>query len=140
VSNNITHEGVVIKVEGQRVTVQFVQNSACSGCHAKTLCSSGTSDSARREVVANSYGVTYEVGDYVRVVVTSGLAWTAVLLAFVVPMVLAMVCLFAVVGVTGSEIKGCLATLLLLGLYFFILWMQRDRLERKTEFTLERLY
>lgn len=140
VSNQITHEGVVVKVEGQRVTVQFVQNSACSGCHAKALCSSGTSDSRQKEVVANSYGTTYEVGDYVRVVVSSGLAWTAVLLAFVIPMVLALVCLFVIVGFTGSEIMGCLVTLLLLGLYFLIVWMQRDRLERKTEFSLERLY
>ncbi len=139
-SNNITHEGVVVKVEGQRVTVQFVQNSACSGCHAKTLCSGGTSESATRKVIANSYGVSYEVGDYVRVVVTSGLAWTAVILAFVVPMVLALICLFVVVGYTGSEMKGCLATLVLLGVYFFFVWMQRDHLERKTEFTLERLY
>lgn len=139
-SNNITHEGVVVKVEGQRVTVQFVQNSACSGCHAKTLCSSGTSDSAKREVIANSFGVPYEVGDYVRVVVTSGLAWKAVLLAFVVPMILALISLFGVVGFTGSELKGCLATLALLAVYYLVVWMQRDRLERKTEFTLERLY
>lgn len=139
-SNNITHEGVVVKVEGQRVTVQFVQSSACSACHAKSLCTGGTSDSAQRKVIANSYGVSYEVGDYVRIIVTSGLAWTAVLLAFVVPMVLALVCLFVVIGYTGSEMIGCLATLAMLAVYFVIVWMQRDHLERKTEFTLERLY
>ena len=140
VSNHITHEGVVVKVDGQRVTVQFVQNSACSGCHAKTLCSSGTSDSKQREVVANSFGISYEVGDYVRVIVSSGLAWKAVLLAFVIPMLLALICLFTIVGYLGSEMLGCLVTLLLLGLYFLVVWMQRERLERKTEFTLERLY
>ena len=37
-------------------------------------------------------------------------------------------------------IYGPATTLLLLGLYFLIVWMQRDRLERKTEFSLERLY
>ncbi len=139
-SNNITHEGVVVKVDGQRVTVQFVQSSACSGCHAKSLCSGGTSDSAQREVVANSYGVSYEVGDYVRVVVTSGLAWTAVLIAFIVPMALALISLFVVTGYTGSEMTGCLATLVLLAVYFVAVWSQRDRLERRTEFTLEKLY
>ena len=139
-SNNITHEGVVVKVDGQRITVQFVQNSACSGCHAKALCSSGTSESAQREVIANSYGVPYQAGDFVRVVVTSELAWTAVLLAFVLPMFLALVSLFVVVGITGSEMQACLAALAFLALYFVVLWTQRDRLERKTEFTLEKLY
>lgn len=90
--------------------------------------------------MANSFGISYEVGDYVRVIVSSGLAWKAVLLAFVIPMLLALICLFTIVGYLGSEMLGCLVTLLLLGLYFLVVWMQRERLERKTEFTLERLY
>ena len=136
-SNQITHEGVVVKVEGQRVTVQFVQNSACSGCHAKTLCSSGTSDSRQREVVANSYGTPYEVGDYVRVVVSSELAWTAVLLAFVIPMVLALISLFVIVGFTGSEIMGCLVTLLLLGLYSLLFGCSVTALNERQNFHLK---
>lgn len=139
-SNNITHEGIVVKVDGQRVTVQFVQSSACGSCHARALCSSGTSETAERRVTANSYGQTYEVGDYVRVVVQSSLAWSAVLLAFVVPMAIAFVALFAVVGITGSEVMACLITLAVLALYYVVVWTQRDRLERRTEFAVEKLY
>ena len=127
----------MIGVEGQRVTVRFVQLSACSACHAKALCSGGSSESAEKVVVANSYGVPYQVGDDVRVIVGDGLAWSAVVIAFVVPLVLALACLFGVVGASGSEMVGCVATLGLLAVYYFVVWLLRARLERRVEFTLE---
>ena len=138
-NKNITHEGVVVGVEGQRVTVQFVQHSACSGCHAKALCTGGSSESEQRQVVALSYGEPYQVGEKVRVIVGSGLAWSAVIIAFVVPMVLALVCLFVVIGAGCSEVTASLSTLGMLAVYYFGVWTQRDRLERKAEFTLERM-
>lgn len=138
VNESIKHEGVVVRVDGQSVTVQFVQHSACSGCHAKALCSGGTSESAERRVVANSYGVPYQVGEKVNVIVGSGMAWSAVVIAFIVPMAIAFVCLFLVVGQTGSELAGALATLGILGVYYCVVWTQRNHLERRVEFTLER--
>lgn len=126
-------------VDGQRVTVQFVQNSACSSCHAKALCSGGSSESAEKRVVANSYGVPYQVGDKVKIIVAGGLAWSAVVIAFVVPLVLALVCLFVLVKMLGSEALGALGTLATLGIYYLVVWTQRNRLERKVEFTLQHL-
>lgn len=134
---NITHEGVVVAVDGQWVTVHFVQHSACSECHAKTLCSGGTSESADRKVVANSYGRPYQVGEHVKVIVADGLAWSAVVIAFLIPLVLALVCLFVTVHLTGSQLAGCVSTLVLLGVYYLIVWTQSKRLERKVEFLIE---
>jgi len=128
-----------VGVDGQRVTVQFVQNSACSSCHAKALCSGGSSESAEKRVVANSYGVPYQVGDKVKIIVAGGLAWSAVVIAFVVPLVLALVCLFVLVKMLGSEALGALGTLATLGIYYLVVWTQRNRLERKVEFTLQHL-
>lgn len=138
-NKSITHDGVVVGVDGQRVTVQFVQNSACSSCHAKALCSGGSSESAEKRVVANSYGVPYQVGDKVKIIVAGGLAWSAVVIAFVVPLVLALVCLFVLVKMLGSEALGVLGTLTTLGIYYLVVWTQRNRLERKVEFTLQHL-
>lgn len=138
VSQNITHEGIVVAVDGQNVTVQFVRNSACSECHAKSLCSGGTSEAESRTVVANSYGVPYQVGEQVRVLVASGWAWQAVVVAFVVPVVLVLICLFLVVGKTGNEMLGCFAALILLAFYYFIFWLNRKHIDKKVEFLLER--
>lgn len=137
-NKSITHDGVVVEVNGQQVTVRFVQNSACSGCHAKALCSGGSSESAERRVVANSYGVPYQVGEKVKIIVADGLAWSAVVIAFIVPLCLALACLFVMVKGTGSEWMGSLGTLAALAVYYLIVWTQRAKLERRVEFTLAR--
>lgn len=134
-SKNITHEGVVIKAEGTQVTVRFVQSSACSGCHAKGICSS--QDSAEKVVVADSEGASYEVGEPVRIEVSNSTAWQAVRYAFALPLVLALVCLFVAVPLLG-EAEGSLATLGFLAAYFFVLYLCRHRLGRQVRFTLLR--
>ncbi len=134
-SNNITHEGVVIKTEGTLVTVRFVQSSACSGCHAKGICSS--QDSAEKIVVAESYGVPYQTGEAVNILVSNRMAWQAVLFAFAIPLVLALAMLFGMVSLFG-ELTGCLATLGVLFFYYVGLYLLRHRLGSKVEFTLER--
>lgn len=135
VSKNITHDGVVIKTEGTRVTVRFVQNSACSGCHAKGICSS--QDSAEKVVVAEGYGVPYQVGETVNIIVSNRMAWRAVRYAFAIPLVMALVCLFCLVPLWG-ELTACLSTLAVLALYYIVLFLLRHRLGSEVEFTLER--
>lgn len=136
-SKNITHEGVVIKTEGTRVTVRFVQNSACSGCHAKGVCSS--QDSAEKIVVAEGYGVPFQIGDEVNIIVSNSAAWQAVRFAFAIPLVLALVCLFCCVPYLG-EVKASLATLAVLALYYLGLYLCRSHLGSKVEFTVTHKY
>ena len=134
-SSNITHDGVVIKTEGTKVTVRFVQSSACSGCHAKGICSS--QDSAEKVVVAEGYGVPYQVGEAVNIIVSNRMAWQAVRYAFAIPLVVALVVLFCAVPLWG-EIAGCLAAIGILVLYYLVLFLLRHRLGSEVEFTLER--
>lgn len=134
-NNHITHEGVVSKIEGQQVTVQFVQQSACAGCHAKMLCSSG--DTKQRSIVARSYGVSYQIGERVIVEVTNQLAWTAMLYAFGLPAVIALCVLFPVNAWLG-EMIACAASLSALAIYYVGLYHFRNKLDRKVVFVLHR--
>ncbi len=132
---NITHDGRVVKVDGRQVTVCFIQNSACSGCHAKGICSS--QDQAEKIVVADSQGVEYSVGEKVNIIVSNEMAWSAVVLAFMVPLVLAFIALFVAVPLVG-EMMACLITLGVLAVYYLVLFAQRDKLNRKVVFTIAR--
>lgn len=134
-SRNITHDGIVIKAEGSLVTVRFVQSSACSGCHAKGICSS--QDSVEKCVVADAGNERYQVGDSVNIHVDNGTAWKAVCYAFALPLILALACLFVFVPLWG-EVKASMATLAVLGLYFIGLFLCRKVLESKVEFTVTR--
>ncbi|MBQ0056966.1 MAG: SoxR reducing system RseC family protein [Bacteroidales bacterium] len=132
-NNRVSHDGVVSKVEGRQVTVQFVQRSACADCHAKMLCTGG--DTQQRHIVADSMGETYLVGEEVTVEVTNQLAWTAMFYAFGLPTLIALAVLFSSIGLVG-EMWACLVTLLSLAAYYFVLYILRDKLDRKVVFVL----
>ncbi|MFG6399076.1 MAG: SoxR reducing system RseC family protein, partial [Parabacteroides distasonis] len=38
-SESINHTGFVEKIDGDTVFVRITQQSACSGCHAQSMCS-----------------------------------------------------------------------------------------------------
>lgn len=132
-SNNISHDGVVVKVEGRQVTVRFVQSSACSGCHAKQLCAAG--DQKERLVVADSYGIPYAVGDAVTVSVTQGLARTAMWYAFGLPVLLVVAAIYPL-NLCLGEIWACVAELAMVGIYYWVLYLFRDKLDHKVSFIL----
>ena len=134
---NITHDGRVVKVEGHQVTVCFIQSSACSGCHAKGICSS--QDQAEKIVVADSEGVAYSVGEQVQIIVSNEMAWQAVVLAFMVPLIVAFIALFIAVPQVG-EMWACLVTLVVLAIYYVVLFSQRAKLNRKVVFRIARKF
>lgn len=134
-NNHVTHDGVVSKIEGRQVTVQFVQKSACADCHAKMLCTSG--DTRNRNIVADSYGLTYSIGEQVTVEVTSQLAWTAMFYAFGLPAALVLIALFPAINWIG-ETGACILALGVLALYYVVLYLLRSKLERKVVFILHR--
>ena len=65
----IKHAGEVIGVEGNKVIVRMVVNSACSGCHAKAVCGVDESKDKIVEVVTLAAS-EYAVGDSVEVAVS----------------------------------------------------------------------
>lgn len=134
-SNHVTHDGVITKIEGRQVTVQFVQQSACAGCHAKALCSSG--DAKQRSIVADSFGLHYDLGEQVTIEVTTQLARTAVLLAFALPTALALLVLFPT-NLWLGEMAACAVTLGAVAAYYIVLYQFRERLARKVVFILHR--
>jgi len=134
-SKNITHDGVVIKVDGRDVHVQIVQHSACSGCHARGACTA--SDSANKVIVADSQGLEYKIGDVVTLIGSNSMAWSALAYAFIIPMVIAIALLFCITGLV-SEAMACLIVVAWLAIYYFILFLFRDKLKTKFVFLLEK--
>ena len=134
--NHITHKGVVSHIDGRKVTVLFVQQSACAACSARMLCTSG--ESKQRSIVADSYGQHFEVGEEVTVEVTSQLAWTAMFFAFGLPAVEALIVVFPAIGWLG-EIWAPVAALGALVLYYTILYGFRKKLDRRVVFLLHKV-
>ena len=124
--NQIEHLGVVEDVDGCRVKVKIVQSSACSSCHARSMCNSSESKEKIVDVTTEEYE-SYEVGDKVVVCASMSMGRKAVMLAWII------VC-SSVMHV--AEIVSIAGALALLAVYYFILYLRRDRIDRSFFFSL----
>ena len=132
----IKHAGEVIGVEGNKVIVRMSVNSACSGCHAKAVCGVNESKDKIVEVVTLAAS-EYAVGDSVEVALRQrSMGVTSVMLAYVIPFFVLSLLLYGVSALGGSDEIAALSALAGVGLYYIGLWLVRDRVRNKIEFTI----
>lgn len=134
-SKPIEHIGVVEEVQGNRVLVRFVQQTACAGCQARSMCMS--SESKEKQVWAY-VSEPMEKGEKVLVQVAERLAWRAVALAYGLPLVVMMVAL-CVMKVWLSDAVAGTITLVALSVYYIILSMFKDGLNKSFDFWAKRV-
>ncbi|MCR4920658.1 MAG: SoxR reducing system RseC family protein [Bacteroidaceae bacterium] len=129
-SKTIVHEGVVREVRPKGVVVGVVQSSACSSCAAARLCRS--SESRERLIdVATPHASAFRAGQEVTLVGSVGQSRTAVVVAYVLPLVLLLLVLFGVHALTSDDALAALAALLFVGLYYGVLYGLRGRLSSR---------
>ena len=130
-TETIRHEGVVESIGANSMTVRILQASACSSCSARQLCRS--SESKEKLIDVRGHRPTLAVGDKIVLEGTVHQSRRASLLAYVVPLVVMLVCLFVGTKLAGEGI-GALAALLSLALYYGVLFLLRDKIEGEFEF------
>ena len=115
--------------------MRILQASACSSCTARQLCRS--SEAKEKVIEVRGHYPTLSAGDSVRLVGSVRQGMHASLLAYVIPLILIIAALF--VGVRlGGEAVGALAAMLVLALYFAVLRLLREKLERQFSFDVEK--
>ena len=85
-SESINHTGFVEKIDGDTVFVRITQQSACSGCHAQSMCSASEKKDKIIEVPDRSG--RFHVNEEVIICGQNSMGLQAVLLAFVIPLVI----------------------------------------------------
>lgn len=136
-SESISHTGVVERIEGDTVFVRITQYSACSGCHARSMCSASEQKDKIIEVPDRSGA--YRVDERVLICGQTSMGLRVVFLAFVVP--LCIVLCGVVIGVHlrwGETLSGVVGLSLLLP-YYYLLYLSRDKLKKRFVFTLKKL-
>ena len=134
----IDHLGIVESMEDRHVRVRIVQSSACSGCHAKSLCASAESKEKIIDIwEADTDGL--DVGDEVHVCASLSMGRNAVVLAFIVPLVLMVVWMVVALLVLHlSELAAIGGVLAVLLIYYIGIGAMRNRLKRTFSFWIER--
>ena len=136
-SESINHNGIIEKIDGDTAYVRIIQQSACSGCHAQSMCAASESKVKIIEVPDNSGKFT--VNENVLLCGRSSLGLQAVLLAFILPLLIVVAAIVTGTSMQWEETTSGLTGLLLLVPYYCILYLFRDKLKRRFIFTLKKL-
>lgn len=131
-SDEISHEGRIVEITPQAITVEIVSSSACSACHAKGLC--GVSGSTVKKIqVPFDFG-QWSVGQDVDVFLKKTMGYKAVWIAYVAPLGLLLAVLLGLMSAGMSELLSGLAAIAAVALYYFVIWLLRSRLRNEYTF------
>ena len=143
----IKHDGIIIALnEDGTALVRIVQTSACAACKAKAMCASAESAEKEMTVVLlgengkvkteNDSTQSYHVGDTVEVMVQQKMGWKAVMLAYLLPFFVMLAVMFIgnAIWAVREEILGTVA-LCAMALYYLVLGLFKDKLQKEFSFT-----
>ena len=131
--HNICREGIVRAIDGDDIHVEIIVSSACSGCHAKSIC---IPSDHRQEVVIvkNTRHEDFQVGETVELLLETSAGNKAVVLAYVLPLVVLLVLLFGCYALTHKELLSVGISVLGVVLYYLILKSANKKVEKGITF------
>jgi sigma-E factor negative regulatory protein RseC len=133
-AKTVSHKGVVVAVDGNKIKVQIESVSACAACHAKGMCT--LSDKEDKLIdIESPKAADKKVGDVVTVVVTQQRGMQAVVLAYILPAIVVILSLVGLLNIV-SEPVAIILSLLLLAVYYLILYLLRNKISSKFVMTL----
>ncbi len=129
----ISHTGRISSIEPDKISVEIVSESACSACQVAGLCSAP--ESKKKIIDVPNDGVTpHYVGEEVELCLGQSLGLKAVLISYVIPVVFLLILIVTLSALGKSELLAGLASVGGVAIYYFIVYLFRERLERKYEF------
>ncbi len=159
-ANEIKHTGTVIAIEDNIVRVKIEQSSACSACQAKAMCTSTDKKEKIIEVAMRQTAALTEdrpaapdrrqnenrepktenlqTGDTVEVIIKQRMGWKAVVIAYIVPLIVLVGTLAVLDMRMESEALAGVIALGVTGVYFIVLRLFRDKLQREFSFSIRK--
>ena len=132
----VSHKGRIVQVTPELTTVEIISGSACSACHASGVC--GISEYTKKAIeVPTRAWDRFEPGQEVNVVLKASMGHKAVWLAYVAPLIVLLVVLLGTLGLGAGELAAGLGAIVGVALYYFFLWLFRDKLRKEYVFTIE---
>ena len=131
--NEIRHTGRIVEITPEYTTVEIIVSSACSSCHSKALC--GMSEDKEKVIMVptDPYAL-HKVGDEVEVMTKMSMGMKAVWISYVIPLAVLMILILTLSMFVESQLVCGLSALAGVALYYFVIWLLRERLENEFTF------
>jgi len=138
--DRIEHEGTVVAVDKDYISVEILNKSACAACHAKAVC--GASEESVKVVeIAQDISTLvadYQVGERVNVVMSSAMGAQAVWIAYVIPLFVLMVSILVFSLCDAGEVAMGLGSLGIVALYYLGVFLFRNKISKIFIFSIEK--
>jgi sigma-E factor negative regulatory protein RseC len=131
----IAHEGMVLRAPGDGTAdIEIITADACSGCHAKSVCSAGKSDT---RVITVRSSAALSPGDRVTVIMQLSQGFRALAIGYIIPFIV-LIAVFVITSVAGTgELVSAMLSFAALGLYYLAIWLLREKIGEKFEFKIK---
>jgi len=139
-NKTVCNEGVVKFIDNEFITVEISVHSACSSCHAKSICL--PSENKNQLVKAkNINNETFQIGESVSIYMKESLGKKAVIIGYVLPFIVLFATLFISNYFFEKDLFAAVFALGLVGIYYFIIWMlnRKNKIDRKFVFFVKKL-
>lgn len=134
--NEITHTGKIIEITPDFTTVEIMVSSACSSCHAKGMC--GMSEEEEKVIMLPTDPYSeHKVGDEVQVCTKMSMGLKAVWISYVIPLAVLLILILSLSAVFENEYMAGLISIAGVALYYFGIWLFKDRLSDEFVFYID---
>ena len=127
------HSGKILEINPHFTTVQIIVSSACATCHAKSMCGMSEDEEKVIMVPTDPYA-DHQVGDEVQVMTKMTMGLKAVWISYVIPLAILMILILSLSSVIGNELLLGLVAIAGVALYYFFIWLFRDKLSNEFVF------
>ena len=132
----IAHDGIIVEITPDFTTVEILSSSACASCHAKGLCGMSEEEKKLIMVPTDPYTV-YSEGQQVKVMTKKSMGLKAVWISYVIPLLILLILILSLSSVIGNEAYVGLVAIAGVALYYFVIWLLRNKLESEFVFYIE---
>lgn len=136
--DRIEHEGVIIGIDSDFISVEILSQSACSSCNAKSMCSMSEVKAKIIQVENRGFNL-YEKGERVNVLLKRSLGFRALWISYLIPLIILLVLLVVLSTVSVDELSMGLSVIAIIALYYFVVYLLRDKIKKDFIFTIEKL-
>lgn len=136
-NSTISHRGRIVSITPEFTSVEIISESACSACHAKSLCSLSDSKAKLVEVPTSGWA-DWKVGDEVDVLLKASMGHKAVWLAYVVPLIVLVATLLILLETGAAEVVAGLSAIAAVAVYYLVIWLLRGWLRNEYIFNIKK--
>ncbi len=136
-NKKIEHPATVIEIKSNgNIIAKIISASACSSCNNKSSCGILTSETKEKLIEIKTEN-TYKIGQDIIIQMNQSLGNLALFIGYLIPLLLLIISIVILYNITSNEAIIGLTSIGILIPYYFSIYLLKNKLKNKFEFTIK---